>query len=74
MRSAWNVRWQVFLIVSFFLLLRQKIQRILDHPAQLCRRVDAAAPADLVRDRFCQLLTVRLVGVLIEHPGKVPPA
>ena len=26
-----------------FLLLRQKIQRILDHPAQLCRRVDAAA-------------------------------
>ena len=32
-----------------------------------------AAPADLVRDCFCQLLPVRLVGVLIEHPGKFLP-
>ena len=34
-----------------FLLLRQKIQRILDHPAQLCRRVDVAAPADFLPEK-----------------------
>ena len=42
-------------------LFRQKIQRLFDHPAQLCRRVNPVAAVDFFCDCLRKLLTVRLV-------------
>ena len=42
-------------------LFRQKIQRLFDHPTQLCRRVNPVAAADFFCDCLRKLLTVRLV-------------
>ena len=52
-------------------LFRQKIQRLFDHPAQLCRRVNPVAAADFFCDCLRKLLAIWLVRIFIQHTGKL---
>ena len=55
-------------IFTFF--FRNKRKCLLDNLTQFCRSIYTISPADLVRNCFCNLLTIWLIGIFIKHSGK----
>ena len=55
------------LLLLFF---RKKIQSLLDHFPKFRSGIYAVALTDLIGDGFGDLLTVRLIGIFIQHSGK----
>ena len=54
----------------FFLFFRKEIQSLFDHFPKFRGGIYAVALTNLIGDGFGDLLTVRLIGILIQHSGK----
>ena len=54
----------------FFLFFRKKIQSLLDHFPKFRGGIYAVALTDLIGNGSGDFLTVRLIGILIQHSGK----
>ena len=50
-----------------FLLFWKEIQCFFNDFTEFRGRIDPVSTADLIRDRFCQLLAVRFVSIFVQH-------